>query len=176
MHTPPAPTIRRASSPADWADAAHLIGEHLRWIDRHTPIDLGRAQPAAGGECTDPSSVFAGAGSALLIGRIGRLGAGVLGVRPCPFEPGAAELTRFFVRPVARSNGLGRALLEAALDEAERLGYGRVVLETLPSHMAAAVRLYEAAGFTLEPSGSRHGIPGAVRYAMDVVDRPALAG
>lgn len=174
MPTPPDPTIVPATTPTDWADGAYLVGEHLRWLDEQTPLDIRATQPDAARDQADPMATFAGPGRALLVARVGRLPAGIVGIRPCPHESGSAELVRFFVRPVARSNGIGRALVARAITEARRAGYGRIALETMPSHMAAAVRIYEAAGFALEPSGSLHGIPGAVRYGMTLV-RPRVA-
>lgn len=49
----------------------------------------------------------------------------------------------------ARGAGVGRALLEAALDRARHQGALRVTLRVL-GHNAPARRLYESAGFTVE--------------------------
>lgn len=64
---------------------------------------------------------------------------------------GEAELHLLAVAPSQRGQGLGRALLEAALDLAHQQGAHRVLLWTQPS-MEAAQRLYRSAGFERVPA------------------------
>jgi GNAT superfamily N-acetyltransferase len=58
----------------------------------------------------------------------------------------ACEIKRMYVVPEARGRGLGRRLLEELEDEARRLGYHIVRLDTGPQQPGAQ-RMYQAAGY-----------------------------
>jgi len=80
----------------------------------------------------------------LLIARTDGQATGCVGLRPLDGE--TCELKRLYVRPALRSAGTGRALTERALDEARRLGYRRIRLDTVPG-MERAQSLYARLGF-----------------------------
>ena len=64
--------------------------------------------------------------------------------------PGEAEIRALAVRPAARGQGAGNALLTAIIEHAAAHGVGHLVLATLPA-MRTAHRMYEKAGFTRLP-------------------------
>jgi len=60
---------------------------------------------------------------------------------------GCCEMKRLYVAPEGRGTGLGRALVEAVIVAAERIGYREMRLDCLPS-LKDAQALYAHMGFT----------------------------
>jgi GNAT superfamily N-acetyltransferase len=56
------------------------------------------------------------------------------------------EVKRMYVRPQARNQGLGRALLNQLTEEARQIGYKRIRLDSA-RFMTKAHKLYRSAGF-----------------------------
>ena len=77
---------------------------------------------------------------------------GCVGCRP--LHEMTCEMKRLYVRPEARGTGVGEALARAVVDEARRLGYESMRLDSLP-FMEKAVQLYKRLGF-VEIAPYRH--------------------
>jgi len=92
-------------------------------------------------------------GGGCLMAHVNGQPAGFVAWRALPAEvaPSAWELKRLWVRPAARGLSLGRVLTQAVLDRARAALRAQVFLDTVPTAMAAALRIYLQLGF--EPCG-----------------------
>ena len=79
----------------------------------------------------------------------------------------ACEMKRLYVRPAFRRFGLGRILAQALMDEARRIGYSAMLLDTLDD-MEAARELYASLGFESVPPYYFNPIPGAHYLKADL--------
>jgi ribosomal protein S18 acetylase RimI-like enzyme len=128
--------VTSISAAADDAVALRaLFREYFAWLGPEGWFSDVEAELAA----------LPGGYDALLVARDGEEVVGCVALRP--LEDGVCEMKRLYVRPAGRGSGAGRALVEAIVEEARRLGFRTMRLDTLPT-MAAAQALYRSLGFT----------------------------
>lgn len=84
-----------------------------------------------------------------------------------PFEAATGELKRMYVRPAFRGRGIGRTMALRLLDDARTIGYGRVLLDTLPT-MGEAQALYRSLGFRPVAPYRFNPVEGAVFLSLDL--------
>ncbi len=144
--------IRPASGVADIATVQALLDEY----ERELAVDLS-FQGFAQERDTLPGAYVPPRGR-LLVAEIDGAAVGCVALRP--LEEGVAEMKRLYLRPSARGTGLGRRLALAVIAEAEKAGYARLRLDTLPS-MGAAIELYRSLGFHDIPAYRHNPVPGA---------------
>ena len=133
-----APTIRRAVRRRDLDEVARLFEDYAVWIG----IDLSFQNFAE--ELKGLPGAYAPPSGVLLLCRVDGKAAGCVAVRRITDED--AEMKRLFVRDSLRGLGCGERLARRAIRWAQRAGYHRVLLDTLPS-MSAAHQLYQRLGF-----------------------------
>ncbi len=85
-----------------------------------------------------------------------------------PLEDGICEMKRLYVRPGFRGHEIGRSLAQAVIAEACRLHYRAMRLDTVPSVMGAAVRLYRALGFREVPAYCVNPVEGAIFMELEL--------
>ena len=85
-------------------------------------------------------------------------------------EPRICEMKRLFVRPQYRGRGLGRALAEAIIAEAEAKGYAAMRLDTL-AQLAEAIQLYERLGFRKIAPYYHNPLPGVSFWELNLQTR-----
>ena len=84
---------------------------------------------------------------ALLLAYVDGEAAGCVALRPLDKDERACEMKRLYVRPDFRRHHLGRALVDRVIEEARRIGYTRMRLDTVADRMREAVALYRTLGF-----------------------------
>jgi putative acetyltransferase len=95
----------------------------------------------------DLYSLFKTEGSIYFIAEHVSLMCGGIGIFPSEgLEGDTCELVKFYLSPEYRGIGLGKRMMQQALDFAKKKGYKKVYLESMPE-LSNAVILYEKFGF-----------------------------
>jgi len=95
----------------------------------------------------------------LLVAWIDGEPAGAIALRPV--DESSCEAKRLYVRPAARGQGVGGALLHRVIVHARSLGYRTLYGDTLPS-MKDALGMYRRLGFRESGPYSSNPTPGAI--------------
>jgi len=144
-------SIHQAQTDQDRALVRELFWEYLDWANRHLNQEYGidfDIKSMVEQDMAKLKVFLPPYGRLLLAIERGHV-AGIACMRRIRTDMG--EIKRMYVRPEFRGRGIGRALLEALLAEAQEIGYPTVRLDST-RFMKAAHALYRAAGFQeIEP-------------------------
>jgi len=101
----------------------------------------------------------------ILLAAISELLIGCIALRR--IDKSTCEMKRLFVAPEHRGKGIGRALASFLIDEAKKLGYKRLRLDTVTS-MQAANALYASLGFKPIEAYCHNPLEGAAFYELNL--------
>jgi ribosomal protein S18 acetylase RimI-like enzyme len=147
--------LSKARTAEEIAAVATLFREYADWLG----IDLS-FQDFESELTTLPGKYAPPFGELLLARSVDGDSLGCVGVRPLGGSE-VCEMKRLYVRPQARSLGIGRALVAAILSVAKDLGYAEMKLDTLSS-MKEAIALYKEFGFARIPAYYDNPVQGVV--------------
>jgi putative acetyltransferase len=156
---PAAATIREARTAADIEQVRALFLEYQAGLG----VDL--CFQGFDAELASLPGKYARPAGRLLLASTESSILGVVGLRPV----GGAdcEMKRLYIRPAGRGAGLGKLLAHSLINEARLAGYGRILLDTLPT-MSQAQALYRSMGFVEIPAYCNNPIAGTLYMALDL--------
>jgi ribosomal protein S18 acetylase RimI-like enzyme len=131
-------SLLKTKSAAEWREARNLVEEYAASLN----LDLSFQNFAQ--ELEQFESEYSPPSGAFRLAQEKCSFVGCVGLRKLTETVG--EIRRLYVAPTARRLGLSQALVRGIVDEGKHLKYTRLVLDTLPS-MLAARSLYQALGF-----------------------------
>jgi len=149
--------IRQATTAADIAHVRTLFEEYAAWLR----IDLC-FQNFDEELATLPGAYAPPRGRLLIAGPQAEPFA-CIALRP--LDDASGEVKRLYVRPAARGQRVGEALVHSLLDDARAIGYRELKLDTF-EWMNDARKLYQRLGFTPCSPYYHNPLPGAVYMSI----------
>jgi ribosomal protein S18 acetylase RimI-like enzyme len=112
---------------------------------------------------------YAPPGGRLYLASVDGAVAGCVGLRPLvsAYSDGCCEMKRLYLRPNSRGLGLGRRLAKLIIADARKIGYRRLVLDTL-ADMTEARALYASLGFREIPAYYENPLSGVLYAELDL--------
>lgn len=165
--------LRLADPLADREVVAALWLEYLSWandaLEAAYGLRLGEAATTVAADLAHLGAYAPPQGALLLAHDDAGVLVGCAALRAS--APGVGEFKRFYVRPAARGQGVGAALVQALLALATQAGYRAVRLDSA-RFMTAAHALYRAHGFEPMAPYAESEIPPAYQPHWVFMQRP----
>ena len=143
--------IHQAKTEQDQSQVRELFWEYLQWANQHLNEEFGINFDIESTLEQDMAQleIFFPPHGRLLLATKASQAAGIACMKR--IREDVSEIKRMYVRPEFRGEGVGRALLEALLAEAQQIGYPTVRLDSA-RFMKAAHSLDRSTGFQeIEP-------------------------
>ena len=150
--------------PAESAGDIELIRELFR--EYQNSLGIGLCFQNFENELAALPGKYAAPDGRLYLAFDGNQAVGCAGLRK--IEDGVCELKRLYVRTAYRGRGVGRHLALEVLQDARKIGYSRLRLDTLPS-MRRAQELYRSLGFKPIPPYTNNPLEGAQFLELDLM-------
>jgi ribosomal protein S18 acetylase RimI-like enzyme len=153
---------RAAVTADDYAIARRLFEGYAAWLRED------RCFQGFAAELERLPDMYGAPNGVLLLGWRDGEAVGCVGVRRLADD--TCEMKRLFVREDARGLGLGWRLAREAVEAGRRLGYARMVLDTL-DRMETARRMYAALGFVETSTYYENPLPGVRYMGLELASR-----
>jgi putative acetyltransferase len=160
MDAAPQLTISSVETPAAIAEVRDLLLEY--WESRKlefTYFNFDREIANLPGDYAPP-------GGKLLLASCHAEPAGCVALRRIDLE--ICEMKRMYLREKFRGLGFGRALADAIIAEARRIGYRKMRLDTIGPTMREALHMYRQMGFRDIPAYRHNPLAGAAFLELDL--------
>lgn len=146
-----------ANSDDEYKTAATLFEEYAAWLN----IDLGFQH--FNKELIEIKTMYGLPGGGIILCKAENEFIGCVGIRK--IDSKTAELKRMYIKTAWQKQGIGKTLLERAIELAKALHYNAVRLDTL-NYMKPAIRLYEDFGFYKIPAYYNNPNPTALYFEI----------
>jgi putative acetyltransferase len=127
-----------ANTDEEYKYATMLFKEYAAWLN----IDLGFQHFDA--ELMRIKTMYGLPQGGIILCKAGDEFIGCVGIRK--IDSDTAELKRMFIKPAFQKQGIGKVLLQKAVELAKTLDYTAIRLDTL-NYMTSAIKLYKQYGF-----------------------------
>jgi carbonic anhydrase len=128
----------KAVTDEEYKYAAILFKEYAAWLN----IDLSFQH--FDDELLEVKTMYGSPEGGIILCKAGNKFIGCAGIRK--INNNTAELKRMFIKPVYQNQGIGKVLLEKAIELAKKINYSFIRLDTL-NYMKPAINLYKQYGF-----------------------------
>ena len=116
-------------------------------------------------EARDPTAKYGPPDGRLYLARLDGRAVGCVALRRLDGE--RCEMKRLYVRPECRGRGIARRLIRQITGDARRMGFRRLLLDTLPA-LEEAVRLYRRLDFSEIPCYNDSPVESTLFFQLDL--------